>query len=518
MEAMWVTASLIKSADANALTGGYARILKELLQRYQEEACDGMALSLDDAGGACELIFVKEVILLSDHEGFRSGLGCKGAAGLKPCIKCSNVLANRKDDIAGHVNICETDVSKFQEISVRELREIANMLQSEHVQSKRDKLQTLLGWNHSTLKHSVFLSDSLKDWIVSMNNIQYDSMHDYWSNGIVAQELGLWYSHFCWNTNKDIEHIRGYVQLGWTAVCHGLACGSGNPTNHFDSKLWKPWQDFRGDAATCLLCLPLCASYSEEVLRGRVKNMDPMLDSLQALREVCRCLQRSKVDHLWARNLLCYQKKHMEAFQKAYGRESVRPKMHFALHLQEQILRLQKLVDCFVCERKHRVYKNTCARGFVTSRQTFAKSCLLQLVSMDLRMGLSADFLQPHLNGKAMPTKTLKEIFPNASEILLASSLDAKGITFGRKQYLLLSLTCAVEVQAAVKANDNFYLLVEILEKDPTHRPKAVGQTYWCRPGAAARSQALLPLKEISGLAVCPVFARDDGQNVLLLE
>ena len=516
MEAMWLTASIIKSADANSCTGGYARVLTEILERYKEEAQNGMAIQMDEA---CELIFVKDVILLSDHEGFRSALGCKGAAGLKPCIKCSNVLSNGKGEgIAGHVDICETDITKFQEISLDEVREIANMLESEHVQSKREDLQTLLGWKHSTLKHSVFLSDPLRDWIVSMNNIQYDSMHDYWSNGIVAQELGLWYSHFCWNSNKDIKHIRGYVELGWTAVKHGLACGAGNPAHHFDAKLWKVGQDFRGDASTCLLCLPLCASFSEEVLRGRVDNMDPMLDSLQALREVCLCLQRSKVDHLWARNLSYYQKRHMVAFQKAYGTEYVRPKMHFALHLQEQIMRLRKCVDCFVCERKHRAYKNTCARGLVTKRNTFAKTCLLQLVSMELQMEISADFLKPHLNGKATQTNTLSDIFPNSAEILLASNLDVEGITFGRKQFLLLSSTCAVEVHAAVKEDKNFYLLVEILNADAVDKPKAVGQTYWRRSVGAARSQALLPLKDFFGVAFCPVFARDDGQNVLLLE
>ena len=410
MEAMWLTASIIKSADANACDGGYARIMKEILERYKEEACNGMAIEMDDA---CELIFVKDVILLSDHEGFRSVLGCKGAAGLKPCVKCSNVLSNGKaQGVAGHVDVCEADVNKFQELSLTEVREMAAMLESEHVQSKREDLQTLLGWKYSTLKHSVFLSHSLQDWIVSMNNIQYDSMHDYWSNGLVAQELGLWYSHFCWNTNKDVKHIRGYVEIGWTAVCHSPACGSGNLAHHFDAKLWKVGQDFRGDASTCLLCLPLCAAFSEEVLRGRVEDMDPMLDSLQALREVCRCLQRSKVDHLWARNLNCYQKRHMEAFQKAYGTQAVRPKMHYALHLQEQTLRLQKCVDCFVTERKHKAYKNTCARGFVTARDTFAKTCLLQLVSMELQMKLSADFLQPHLNGKSMATNTLSIFSP----------------------------------------------------------------------------------------------------------
>ena len=78
---------------------------------------------------------------------------------------------------------------------------------------------------------------------------------------------------------------------------------------------------------------------------------------------------------------------------------------------------------------------------------------------MELQLGQSADFLQPHLNGKATLTDTLSNIFPKSAEILLASSLDVKGVTFGRKQFLLLSSTCAVEVHAAVKEDKNFYLL-----------------------------------------------------------
>lgn len=200
----------------------------------------------------------------------------------------------------------------------------------------------------------------------------------------------------------------------------------------------------------------------------------------------------------------------------------------------EQNMSAQKCTSHCIYKNRRCVYKNgstalcvnantehikTRARvGLSPVEPTFAKTCLLQLVSMELQLGQSADFLQPHLNGKATLTDTLSNIFPKSAEILLASSLDVKGVTFGRKQFLLLSSTCAVEVHAAVKEDKNFYLLVEILETDPVDRPKAVGQTYWRRSVGAARSQALLPLKEIFAVAFCPVFARDDGQNVLLLE
>ena len=138
MEAMWLTASLIKSADANSCTGGYARILKEILERYKEEACNGMAIQ----NGWClrahlckRMWYFWAITKVS-----AAPLDARVQRVWKPCIKCSNVLSNGKaEGVSGHVDICATDVSKFQEIILSGVREIANMLESEHgpIQKRR---------------------------------------------------------------------------------------------------------------------------------------------------------------------------------------------------------------------------------------------------------------------------------------------------------------------------------------------------------------------------------------------
>ena len=454
-ETVWLTACVLKSTDAQACQGGFASVLTGLLECYKQEAQDGMAIQIDDT---CELLFIQDIILLSDHEGFRSALGCKGAAGLKPCLKCFNLLSNGKaEGVVGHVDVCETDINKFEAMSLDMVTDVAARLEAEHVQSKRNDLETLLGWKLSTMQRSVLLSPQLSDWFVSMNNIHYDSMHDYWSNGIVAQELGLWYSNLCCFTKKDIQHVCSYVSFGWKPVKNSQGENSGNPCHHFDGKLWKVGQDFRGDASACLLVLPLVVAYSEEMLRSTVPDMEPMLDSLQALYAVCICLQKAKIDDKHVRPLQNLQAKHMCKFQLAYTTKAVRPKMHFALHLHDQAERLGKWIDCFVCERKHRMYKNTCSRGVVASRKIFARTSLLQLVSKELQVSLRADVLQPQLVGKMCSADTLASVLPAGKPIVMSTSAELHGVLHGRNEFLLLSPTCAVEIQAAVQQGDSFF-------------------------------------------------------------
>ena len=53
-------------------------------------------------------------------------------------------------------------------------------------------------------------------------------------------------------------------------------------------------------------------------------------------------------------HLALLQKNHLVMFQIAYRPSEIKPKDHMSLHLPEQIRRHGMLLDCWVCERKHR--------------------------------------------------------------------------------------------------------------------------------------------------------------------
>ena len=57
------------------------------------------------------------------------------------------------------------------------------------------KTEVLLGWNACELRRSIFSSEKLKPWI-TIDGLLVDTMHQYFSHGLIAQELGLWFGRF----------------------------------------------------------------------------------------------------------------------------------------------------------------------------------------------------------------------------------------------------------------------------------------------------------------------------------
>ena len=72
------------------------------------------------------------------------------------------------------------------------------------------------------------------------------------------------------------------------------------------------------------------------------------------------------------------------AWDIAYGAiAGARPKFHYALHVQEQIHRWRRDIDCFAGERKRRIFKSIVARR-LTRLNCFTRSTLLQMTETEL--------------------------------------------------------------------------------------------------------------------------------------
>ena len=77
------------------------------------------------------------------------------------------------------------------------------------------------------------------------------------------------------------------------------------------------------------------------------------------------------------------QQHHMKCFQEAYGASHTRPKAQYALHLPAQMQRWQRHIDCYVGERKHRLFKRYVGPK-ISKLEGYAKSVLLHLTDMEL--------------------------------------------------------------------------------------------------------------------------------------
>ena len=192
LESQWLTCAVFRTADMQKVCGGLSQAMKVLLEAWKEEWSDGILVSLDHGP---QLMWIDRVILLADADGLRAATGCKGAAGNVPCARCSNVRSHTAMVDAPHGSVCITqaDVSKFQLLSQARLDEILEELSQERTKKGLQEKEKKFGWNFLPLNVSFLASRSLRE-VMDVGCVHFDSMHVYWSNGIVPQELGLWWS------------------------------------------------------------------------------------------------------------------------------------------------------------------------------------------------------------------------------------------------------------------------------------------------------------------------------------
>ena len=454
LESLWLTVSVILANEANRCIHGYCSVIRAQLEDIRRDTCNGFALCID---GDCSMVFLKAAVILGDHEGLRSLTGCKGAAGLKPCLKCDNVLSLHRQ-ARDHVDVAEYDTAKIQEQSQNGLSAIQNML--ERCTTKKDlaESETMSGWNLSALQQSFLNSPELTCW-ANINSVYFDVMHQYWSCGMIATELGLWYMALH-NVHVTLDHLRTWASLGWKCSERRY------PASLFHEKLWRHGSDFRGDASACADALPLCWAFSEEMLRENCNQVQPELDSLAALYAVVLKLQETKADVVRVQNLQQLQQRHMQKYVAAYSKNAVRPKMHFALHTEGQVNRWSRLLDTFVCERKHRTYKSSGGQNFSTLR-TFSKSVLLHLGTHDQLTSQAEERYLGQLVGKRFKDPDTAEILGLSPQSDFAKGIEFKCVSYMTGTFCLINSEHAVQIHAGVRCahTQKLWLLVEALQQ-----------------------------------------------------
>ena len=421
--------------------------------------------------------------------------------------------ANSNWSFGLHVGIGETDFNKFWPTTQTDVDESVRVLQRQRTQARLDEAEKLLGWNWTSLEVSSLNRNSLRGWF-DVEHIHFDAMHAYWSNGIIAQELGLWYDKVTSLAAVTLDHLQAYADIGWQGVA-GTTSQWRPAKQYFTDKLFRKNTDYRGDADCVLAVLPLCVAFGEEILRGRESTLDEALDSLIALQKVSVCILDSKISATCVRPLHVLQQEHMRCFLIAYGAAVARPKLHFATHLKEQCEQWNRMIDCFVCERKHRAYKALCGNQVLgMNKSQFTKTALLQLAQQELNTPEEVERFHTRQLGVPKESKVFQNTFRTSLPAWLATGLEHQAVRYVRGQFLLLGKTCAVEIQASVKHQESHYLLVETLEPQETLLPTTRAISKW----KACHSTSLLEVtKDFNALCVRPSWIRRDSVDTITL-
>ena len=284
-----------------------------------------------------------------------------------------------------------------------------------------------------------------------------------------------------------------------SAMEHLPAC----PSQLFSSKLCTEDQDYRGDALYTAAVLPICVAFCDEVLQD-MEEMRTFNASLTALHRVALCLWNLKITVKDVEKLLPLQQKHFQSHVAAYEATHIRPKAHYGLHLSQQIQKVQKFIDCFCCERKHKGYKRLAQKSFLAP--FFAQTCLLELVTRELHSAMDASLLGTCLLGTSK-----SKAFPGlASPSLFAQGIQIEGVKYVQNQFVQLTETHAVQVHGAWLCNDKFYLQVKVFQ---AALRTDVGRTAWL---AAKGSMTLVAASEMKPTKKI-MFHRSDHDKLLWL-
>ena len=362
-----------------------------------------------------------------------------------------------------HASITEPDSAKFRAQSAQGIQDILRHFESCTAKKSIQEAETALGWNAEMLRVSVLTDPFLSNW-VTLQSFYFDSMHQYWSCGQVAQELGLWYTRLT-DCKIPLEALQQWVALGWQDLGH-------TPPQHlFSNKMFKRDMDYRGDAQACLVVFPLCWAYSMEMLRDRADMAEAAIASLDALYAVTLVIHEMKKQPRAVEALDHLQRTHMEKFRESYGGEYVRPKVHFSRHLRGQVVKWQRHIDCFVTERKNTLFKSKIAPR-LNRLSSFSASALLELTQCELNNTHAVERLTGRLVGKGRPQQQLAKDVHVTDEALFATGIEVGCVEFLRGHFLILQPNLCVEILHGMQLGESHHLVVERwLPYDGRHSP-----------------------------------------------
>ena len=513
-ETQWLTMSVLRTAEMQRVKGGIATALRVILECWHDECETGIAL---DLGNGPRMHFIAKVLLLADAEGLRALSGTKGSSGTKPCLKCSNVLSHAAAEDGcpdNHTSLAETSHAALKSLTQTRLDAILRYIQTLRTKKAIAEAETLLGWNLQATLSGCLASDKLRAWL-NLSHCHFDSMHIYFTNGMIGQELGYWWTAIQKQTNVTMQDVQSYVNTGWNISTARGGLTLAQLRACFNEKLLKKDADYRGDGDQTMAAFPLLVQFQEEILRGQVDGLDKEFDSLLALSAVVHKLQKCKRAGHSVEGLLQLQEKHLCAFQKAYDKTKTRPKQHYSLHLEEQARMWSgRILDTFTPERKHRVFKSQVAQ-LQTNLNTFSKSTLLQLGEQELRNIGNPHDLTSTL-GRSKPIDQwlvdhLEKIFCQPLEVSLHMT-NEKGMTFTANQFLILSRIMAVEILCCARAGNDMYLVVHVLQRaTKTDQPRNPAASIWFKTNEKNR---VLPVKTLQSQDVFLFRCQKVDQNL----
>lgn len=390
-ELAWIPFAALRHHVVSKVPGGLSEASKKLAWLFIEDSVnfsDGVDVQTE-AGVIKVTGNISNV--LGDESALKSFWSAKGAAGMRPCMLCKNVIAKGNNvlgllDDTYWVDITEPNSARFDLATDSDIfRSIDRLVDSKPASSKEqfDNLQKAHGFSFNPA--GVLCDAGLRHHLLPASSTTFDSMHCFYSNGIASSEIHLFLKACRKKLNLRFSDISSLVGADWK---HPRGARRVNVQEVFSlarEDATMAGDSFKGMASEVLAILPFVRHVAE--LAATNEQIAAELGSFRALHQMLELVQEVKMQYpvnaescTLLDNL---QAVHLDLFAKAYSSTLVKPKHHFSRHIPSQLLRDKILLDTFVHERKHRLAKAVAKD--VVGNPHFEKTVVVRMIEQQIK-------------------------------------------------------------------------------------------------------------------------------------
>lgn len=189
-DVVWHPIALIQHNEIERVIGGFSAIVKAILRKiFQEDLHLGFPVELPEGPTIlrCEIKW-----MVSDLDSIRGALSLKGSSAIRCCLFCQNCIkkhAGLVEDNPLFQDITSTNLAGFLDQSDGDIFELWDYLVNQKrilSKSAMQKKEQASGFNVCS---AALLSDHMMREILPPWSFLLDTMHLYWSNGIVSWEV-----------------------------------------------------------------------------------------------------------------------------------------------------------------------------------------------------------------------------------------------------------------------------------------------------------------------------------------
>lgn len=406
-------------------------------------------------------LFIAELgTVIGDEAALKATWAAKGAAGMKPCLQCKNVVGQdssrgflQADATNYLVDITCGEFQQFDQATNDDIWYMCDRLQAyEGTKVGLVTLEKACGLNRCP--QGILADQELRDY-VRPNDSAYDSMHCLFSHGTAALELHLFLDQ-AKRLGIRYSDLDDYCKANWFTSHNHKYTNTFCKTREAASK-----EGFKGMASELLYVYPLVEQFAATI----IQPSGQLQQELQCFFKMCtivRLLQvvkmQPELDERVLNHLQTQQKEHLLLFCAIYGTERVVPKHHYSLHIVPQIRKNNILLDAFVLERKHIALKRVAEN--IHNLNHFERSVLARHFAE--YVASEADPFTDKLLGATAEYDEIAVALA-AKQVLVAEAMQVKANKIHVKD-ILLGNSFAYEVLACMRVDSSFKLLAQVYE------------------------------------------------------